>query len=62
MKIVLVFVTLWGGHLQYSEYSNFESMDDCRRTFEHLVDLHVADGRDLKEMNGECYWKPELRK
>ncbi|MBZ9973536.1 hypothetical protein LB517_28300 [Mesorhizobium sp. BR1-1-12] len=58
MKIVLVFVSLWGGHLSYSEYSNFKTITECQQAFEHLVDLYVADGHDIRVMNGECYWKP----
>jgi hypothetical protein len=57
MKIVLVFVTMWNGQLSYSEQFPFKSMDDCRKTFAHLLELYQADGRDLSQVNGECYWK-----
>lgn len=57
MKIVLVFVTFWNGQLSYSEFSPFQTMEDCRTAFAHMLELYQADGRDLSQVNGECYWK-----
>ena len=60
MKLVLVFVTFFNGHLSYMEVQPFKDVPECEEAFKHLVDLALKDDHKLSELNGNCYWK-EIR-
>ena len=59
MKIVMIMALLAHGRMSFSEIGPYETVHSCMTEFYRLVDRYVADGYDLKNINGGCYYKPQ---